>query len=1475
MTTPLRVPGSFAIPSVAPVYADGIPVAQAQPAAASSPPASQRFWSSQPRLAGDPTVEELAVSLGQDRIVNYVAVDLPRFPHVAAFFWWDGSLWQPLAGSSGAPLSVATSGSVPAMVDSPVALDAGLNPYHYGAGHWAHHDEQVQPVVTSRLLLRLTRAAPAPWQQVPLGPSGHPVPYPLGAMNLDVGTRVLSSSDVPPMPRSPSVPTLRQPFTTTADLNGSPVTVQLRENRAVGLLGGLPWRCAPQPASSCVVQLYLDSRDANGNPQVTDRIFIDPVTSGVRMSIYWSPSPPPPGASFAALDDPVPPGLITTGGTVPPSAVAAGISFPAQPGWLTVPGQASGTIASSPWWAGIELMPSFASTDQGTYVILDTSVLTLTFSAGTWAVTLPGGGTAGTWSFSFAPGDRLAFAFGQDGLRLFCWAPAGAMFQAPLALPLQGGPAFCFGGLLQPPGGIQVLAGNYTLTAFVVKQEALGLSGGIPADLAEFAAGPGAYVTPPLAGSQATTANAVLRFAPPLILPPVSPWGFAGGLGGAYEACAWVPVRGSFTLARGYVQLEPVLAAAWKLEFTGLQPEPYEYLRPVTATARLPPLPPDGGPPAGSAPDAGLQASAAISAATFFPDTPAAPRFPPAGTVLPTEALYAPDLAAASALALRGGSLYNMQPWQPPAAAAPAQLAGPTACQEADYAVISRVAYFVALSAVALFRVSYTATADTEQYVETFSDPGTADPATITPGGWALQPGTGLVLSGNVPPGGAQVRSLVLPSAHAVTGVQFATVQSGPAQLLPDADFSGPSFGGWLAVGDALPLSLSPQQAQLGAMAQVTRGASPAPGASAQPVTWGALQPLWGTWAGAMAAVPAWLDIGLAPASTAMGGIAWTGPPVTATGSARAYAAARVFSPAALSAPLFLQLLDGATGMVIAEAEQAVAGGSVTEWLAGFTMGQGIVSSLDWAQVASAYPAWAAIGAVTWAQADTSTAPLGTTLTVQLIQKESTGDAWSVDNISIFQDSVLWEFSNDGGATWCPAYDVRNDPHGVLSFPPAAPGQGAQLMWRATAWQPGTFISSLAIRPWYATWPHGVPARAAGVGHGPNLAPLDRYGTVDRDPRWQAPSGPLPSDWFFATRQALGVSSPASDFPGPPQPPPDAVLGSALAWEPPAAQGQEPQAFTDIFTDIFTDTYAPGGAGDVYADPYADGYGADYQVLTGTVRPAAAALAAPASLAAAALVIPVPAWGLGADLGPVPASDPSVAALLAATGLPLPARRIALGNVIPASLASSLAAGDAGVRRVLLDFRPDATTTPARLGAFLASCQAGGLQASVSIWAGADSAFINPADWLAMLPGYAAVIRQNGYRHVVTVSAASVDSGWLQAWYPGDDLVDVIAPTFFCTGPPPGSGAATLAASAAFADAHGKPLGLAGTGVNLAAFTAAQGEAFTAYLASFFASRRAAGKPGSDAYWLGTGGYSVTTAPPAMLAAYQALAAVL
>jgi len=131
----------------------------------------------------------------------------------------------------------------------------------------------------------------------------------------------------------------------------------------------------------------------------------------------------------------------------------------------------------------------------------------------------------------------------------------------------------------------------------------------------------------------------------------------------------------------------------------------------------------------------------------------------------------------------------------------------------------------------------------------------------------------------------------------------------------------------------------------------------------------------------------------------------------------------------------------------------------------------------------------------------------------------------------------------------------------------------------------------------------------------------------------------------------------------------------------------------------------------------------------------------------------------------------------------------------------------------------------------------------------------------------------------VAANHAIVKNNVLATWYPGDDLVDTIAPTFYCQGPRPGvKGSDTLAVVSAFADAHAKPLGLSEFAVDHAQFSQTQGNDFLGYVKTFFTNRAAAGKPAGDLIYFNVnsgGTYALATAPASYVTLYQQIGAAL
>lgn len=1644
------LPGSIGIPASSPVYIDGIPAASVETTSRSAH-SNHKFWSSQAHLPGSETEENLVISLAHNRIINYISVQVSHFPCDMAVLYWDNAIgqWLPVRRENGSLLIYNIRGSVPKQVNSASAFTSEKHPYHFGNGHWISFDDDLEDFSADKL--RFTAVRPAPSRAAdagnyPVDQAGKIVPYPIGIQNLDFGFSIRNPDDVPWTFRSPLSLTERQAILAAEDVNGSPVEVVVRENRATDLLRGLTWRCGPQPRADSVVSLYVDARDGNGDPQVIDRFYLEPVTSGPKLNLYYAPDPPPP-VEFQAVDDPVLFPLVSVAGSQLPTADENGWLFPAVPGWVTLSNQGLGTTASVPWWVGMEISPQFSSADSGNYMIADSDVLQLNYQDGTWQVLL-GDGVLASWAFDFAVGDTLHFFAGYDGQQVFAWTPGAPMAVVPESGVVPTASTFRFGASLEAEQQGSPWPGNYRLSAFVLKQEWVDTSNGPPFPFGEFSAGGADYVAPD-DGPGPTTVNSLCRFAGAFVLGTTNPTGFVGGPASSFEACTWVPITRDYALAQGYLEFDPVLASVFKFEFTSLTPEPVDYIEPAgqpMKTFRPTGVASSDASSTQAVLDPGHQVTQNIVGTLQYGDQPPQTDPPAPGVSLPTEAMYVTDPVAASATAQQGGSLYNFHQWQPDTASANGQrqqvTVGGHTYVDLNVVQVSKIGYYVGISDLVMYRVSYISGDDTDQYTETFQDTLHIDPTSLSSSGaWVWAPGSLTSPYGGALP--AQVQSPIFASSHKVMGVQFATIQSPPVQLLSDPDFSDPALANWASVGDALPLTVAPVNAQFGNMVQITRTG----GATG----WAFLMSSFATWAALTAAAATWGSLASNNDANQLGGVAYAGTPVATTGAGRIYAAARVFANSGLSAPLSLQLLDGATGAVLAEADQAVTGGGLTEWFVGYTLGSATATAGTWSTMMSTYSTWAAIlaagqfsaqlqmwtfesgtqswtgqnatvaqssawvssgsfsllitatsaasgagfwqgdspsfpvnpgqlygatanveapaalsavqlslnwfdsghnyistaspaattaigagavaalqiiGAVApsnaafvqvvpnthanltagtqmavddvilwqttgpqWGTLDTTVPPSGTTITAQLIQKETSSDTWDVDSLAVFEDSIVWEFSNDGGSSWWAAYDVRNNPRGVMKFPPPAQGNGNQLMWRVQGYAPGLTVSSLVIRPWYSVWPTGILPRPGGMAFGPNLSPADHYTAVENDPRWQVDAGPVPAFWYFGTRQILQLTVPAEPGPAGPAAAPF-VLGHALVFIPPEAVPVATPTFSDIYGDTFTDTFGYADAGDVYTDAFSDTYGTDYSdpagsgyndqiqlsqaLVIGSLKDGmATSSSAVTSSATGATFTPVRPV-IGANVGQVTGNGLEVQSFIALTGQALQIRRVSFGNQIPTGLGGSLVAADAGVREVSMDFQPDATTSPLQLDAFLASCAAGGLSGDVTIWAKvAPETFDSPEEYFAILQDYVPVIRRNGFNHVWAVQNSDiVHNDALERWYPGDDLVDVIAPTFFAQALAPGDpGTDTLAEIGNFANAHQIPLGLTEFGVDSSQFTEAQGDAFLRYVSEFFSRRAALGKPNGNLLYLSAGSFSLTLSPDSRVALYRQISA--
>ncbi|WP_428957962.1 poly-gamma-glutamate hydrolase family protein [Streptomyces sp. cg35] len=1166
------VSGDFGIPALAPLTVDGMPLEavkdalRLQTAARQVSGSTERFWSSPARANGDPLREVFEFSLSSARPVNRIAFSLARFPQRAWVQWQDrDGIWNPLMQArTSTPVQISIMDSLPAVIPTGVAGEVKLHPQHFGAGHWMEQAVNVSPVTASRFRVVMTRL---PSASSPRGTDGQPVPYSLGVKDAQVSYRAASLDDLPWLPQVDSE--YSAPIAGSTDLLGSQVEYVLRRNRAANLLPPAQgvWRCAPQPVPNAVVSMHLDLRTSAGQGQVIDRLYLDPVTSGPTVNLYYTDETVLPDR-FAPSDTPLTLPLVRAASDVP-VADSEGVLFGGARSYLDVDNRACQFDPAAPFLLGLIVHPQFSSDDIAQHTFLDTGALTVSLRNGALVVKL-GERTVELAAVSFGVNAEIAVGIAYDGSTLTVRTPWETRIQqdarvvdvAPPTTIRLGGP------LLGEGGGIRIRS------LFLARGRAADVNSleSYWDDPSGYALSPGHGIDP----AAHTSSSAILRLDTTLVTAgsdSVCPWGLIGGPAVAHSDLVWTPIPGDFSLRKGLLKFRPIKASHVKLEFTNLQPTVLtpSQASPLVATRLFPSdsgsaqatIPASGDTVTGVAP-AGARVATEQGAIYQYVDANriASGSNSSGDPYLPTEALYAPDPLDAQVLR-RSGQRFPYMPL--PGSRAPRfSSSGVHRYHVVQLAMDTKVGYTVALSQVLAYLADPVAERDTEQYVELFHDTAflsgySADET----GGWK-HTGSAMVTTEAPPWLGSRVTSKTFISKRRVLGVQFAAQASDAKQLVADPDFDDPSLHSWRPVGDASIASSARYSASIGRMAEVVRGHALS--------SWGALESQFPTWGDVEASNPLpnrplWWEVENSTSDANNGGIESLRPVTPAPGG-RLYAAARVYTEGPLAEPLHLQLVNG-DGRILAEAVQSVDAAQVVEWYVGATIRTGSPTGQPtWDSVtASGTRTWQGMEALgSWGDVSLDWDIDNVyDVRVRLVQEGSEGTGqWLVDSLAIFNDPLVWEVSRDGGVSWHEMVAIRNNPRGVFQFPdlPAADRTGGtQLRWRVTGYAPDLSLSSMVLRPWYATMSGAVPYLDTLQASGSSSSLADYYPPVESDPLFQGWQHPIPQEWWLAARQWAQQHTPITD-PLPAITLPEAVAEGTDEGAPPSvARHALPQAF--------------------------------------------------------------------------------------------------------------------------------------------------------------------------------------------------------------------------------------------------------------------------------------------------------------------------
>jgi hypothetical protein len=1185
MSSVQKMPGDTGLPLLANLYVDGMPLWALNAAlalnkarvAAQREAQEQGFWSTPPRANTNRTREVMEVSLSSVQRINLIQLSLAHFPHRAWIQYLDETgTWQTMKQASGMYASVSIEESIPMIVSSGVSSSSKVHYQHFGAGHWVPYRFKVEPVTTNRIRVVLARI---PANNVPINTLKQKVEYCLGVKDLSIGYEASSPSDVPVVTRSGDVPTESSVIASSTDILGSSVDYVVRQNRATDLLAGRGvWKCSPQPLATAVVNLYVDARDSQGNPQVVDKFFMDPLHTGSTVNLYYSLEEPNPQV-FPASDTPLAFPFTRPFGAASSTSADDGILFPTTTSFLDIDNKAVQFDPTQPFQLGMQVQPQFPSTDTGNWVIYDDGVLKIFFGpdpSGTvttsvFQVSL--GSILLSWPglmFDFNARLRFVLAFdgsdltlhtplpitgedesfvditetdGEDGVTItetvtFSDGDGESRFVSITSMSGEIIPGTVRPSVLRIGGSLtddptQATPANARLVSMYIKE-------GNPDGIEEFKnywTAPSSFVvTPEYPRGKQTTDNAILRYDPKHRTDGVdslNPYGFLGGPGVVYEEVNWTPIGRDYQLKKGFYEFDPTRARFFKFEFSNLIAEPYETDAPVVLTAKIfaknqqalsalakatADSPNTGG--------YGILANVEKAVVNRFDDqnrltTNGTQAVAPTNTTtyLPTEAQYVKDPQGAALMA-SAAPYWNFTKHQPAPTMPRQSGSGKHYYETVTVETNKRVAYFVGLSKIVMYRLNSQIADDTDQFLELFHDTNNLDLDNGDITNWSL--GEGSIFTPSSVGQLLTLSSKPLNSFRVIRGLQFATTQSPPKQLLTDPDFDDVSLQYWQPLGDA---KIEPDpyfNTDVGSLVKITR--------AGEPVTYGSMEDL-GTWnqiedSDPNPYLPTWESISGKILVGSQGGIQ-SFEPLEVSPIGKLYAAARILAPQSLSAPVVLQLING-DGSVLAQESATASAGQIVEWSVEYNIGTGGVpdGTRLWTDVEALAANWDGMDAIgTWNDVAAGTADRDIfDVKVQLFQDQATDDVFYVDNISVFNDAIMWEFSRDGGQTFWPVWDIRNDPNGVFLFPDGDEQDvtgGSALVWRVTGAAPDLSVTALQIRPWFESVMMGMPAKYTVQKGGPNLSPLDQNPDVTDDPMFKVWHNAIPQDWWYIYRQWL------------------------------------------------------------------------------------------------------------------------------------------------------------------------------------------------------------------------------------------------------------------------------------------------------------------------------------------------------------------
>jgi hypothetical protein len=282
-------------------------------------------WQAQYRFV--PPVECLTVNLKLPLSVGQLGFKALRVPCTITAWYQDrNGNWIQLTDGNNIPISLQMSYSA--------------------TTSWYTYSTDIYPIIGTAVQLRLTRN---------YDPQMGNSPYVVGIKEMLIRRNVYELQDT-------SIA-----IADSTDILGNVITSYVKNWGPANAIDNDPttyWKSFPCPDPQGVVAFYLDTRAPNGDPQLIDTVYIDPVYTGNTLNLYYSNDP----TQGTLIINPVnlPPDIQVNSAwvagtglydTSDPDTAKSQMLFPTS----------FGPLSQQPIWIGIEWTPNFAPGDGPAY----------------------------------------------------------------------------------------------------------------------------------------------------------------------------------------------------------------------------------------------------------------------------------------------------------------------------------------------------------------------------------------------------------------------------------------------------------------------------------------------------------------------------------------------------------------------------------------------------------------------------------------------------------------------------------------------------------------------------------------------------------------------------------------------------------------------------------------------------------------------------------------------------------------------------------------------------------------------------------------------------------------------------------------------------------------------------------------------------------------------------------------------------